>query len=95
METSYDYAVLYCYIHQYQQTNTCPKSTKETQGQAVKYNQSCQESLQDDVIDNEVIALLWLLLKLKISHIFLVFLLLTLNMYLFSGFDLIFQSFLN
>ena len=44
---------------------------------------------------NEIIALLSLLLTLNIWHLVLVFLLLILNMYLFSGFDLlIFQSFL-
>ena len=45
---------------------------------------------------NEVIALLSLLLTLNVSHLLLVFRLLTLNMYLFSGFDLlIFRSFID
>ena len=44
---------------------------------------------------NEIIALLSLLLTLNIWHLVLVFLLLILNMDLFSRFDLlIFQSFL-
>ena len=34
--------IMLCYIHQAQQTNTCPNSTIETLEQSVKDNQSCQ-----------------------------------------------------
>ena len=45
---------------------------------------------------NDIIDLVSLLLTLNISYLILVFLLLTLNMHLFFGFDLfIFQSFLD
>ena len=67
------------------------KVNTETPKLGAKHNQSCQQIIQQDFVDNTAIALLSLLLTLIILHLLLVFLLLTWNMYLFSGFDLIFQ----
>ena len=71
------------------------KVNTETPELGAKRNQSCQQRIQQDFNDNTLIALLSLLLTLIILHLLLVFLLLTWNMYLFSGFDLIFQSVLD
>ena len=71
------------------------KVNTETPELGAKSNQSCQQRIQQDFVDNTAIALLSLLLTLIILHLLLVFLLLTWNMYLFSGFDLIFQSVLD
>ena len=92
LETSFEYAVLYWSIPA---NKYMSKVNTETPELGAKRNQSCQQRIQQDFVDNTTIALLSLLLTLIILHLLLVFLLLTWNMYLFSGFDLIFQSVLD
>ena len=43
--------IMLCYIHQAQQTNTCPRPAVETQEEGVKHNENCQKRLQENVID--------------------------------------------